>query len=197
LIVTPESAEERVKVMKYFIHLCSALLEIRNFDTVFCVVGGLMSASVYRLKQTKELLSEEDVKKLADFREIVSLQGGFGIARAHLESCGDYPTLPYYGMYLGDLKSVHDFPMRAHFTKVAIEIKEQGIKFVNFLYTQREYELISELQRWKLEHSYYPMEGHTPDMLKISHIQNLISEGMKSALPVQDLFELSLVREPR
>ncbi len=197
-IVSPDTPEGRVQMIRFFIQLCYSLLDIRNFDTTFCIVGGLMSASVYRLKTTKELLTEEDAEKLEYLRKFVGLRGNFGAAREYLKGCETLPTLPYYGMYLGDLKSVHDIPLPTNLIKDVREWHQiKKSTFVNLFQIQKEYEFISELQRWKFNHSYYPLEGHATDMLKIAHVQNLINEAIRTALPVQDLFDLSLQREPR
>lgn len=199
-IVKPDTAEERAKVMRFFIRLCMSLLKLRNFDTIFCILGGLTCASVFRLKNTKALLLQEDLDAMAYFEEIVSFRADFSTLRTHLQSCSYLPTIPYYGLFLGDLKSVWDYPAHPMFNQAKNELEKRGIALINVYNLQREYHSISILQRWRFEHSYYPLENKAsdlPDMFKVAHIQELIHNGIKEALPVQQLFQLSLTREPR
>jgi hypothetical protein len=70
-------------------------LDLRNFQTLFAVIAGLTSASVYRLKKSFQVLSDEIHELIELFRSLVSLRSNFSMLRGSLESCQNLSTIPY------------------------------------------------------------------------------------------------------
>ncbi|KAL0483192.1 Ras GTPase exchange factor [Acrasis kona] len=186
-IVTPPTAQERAAMLEYFIQLCYHLLEVRNFDFVFCVMGALTSASVYRLKSTFELISEEHDKMLKKYQDLVSLRSDFIQTRVLLQTCDHMTCLPFHGLFLGDLKAVHDSIMKP-------------THYFGSHTSKMEYKLISRLQRYRFEQGYFPSSDcvHDPEeFFIIPAIQELLEKELATAVPVQQLYQVSLLREPR
>ena len=180
--------------MSRFINLCRHLNEYRNFQSTFAVVGGIMSASVYRLRQTKGMLTEQEVEELEDLRALVSLRHDFGQLRARLNSCDTIPAIPYVGYFLGQLKSVSDYKMSLLDT-TAKELEASNIAFINLHNLTEEYKILRLMEQWMYQFTYYEMEG----LKKYEPIQDTIHFVLESSsiLQQQDLFRLSLLREPR
>lgn len=179
---------------------------MRNFQTLFAIIAGLMSASVFRLKKSRELLSQETQQVWESFRHLVSLRSNFKMLRICLESCEKMPTVPYIGMFLADLKALHDCYVFGEFTQKQDELEKKGIKFVNWFIMNHEYLIIEHLQSWQFKYFptivKYETSGTNKRVLKLDKvetIQNLIKEllSKQNLKPVSTVYQESLKREPR
>jgi hypothetical protein len=197
-IVLQETPEERAEMMRKFINLCIYLRERRNFQCTFAVFGGLNSAATYRMYRSKALLTKEEEEHLEDLRELVSLRENFQHLRAHLESSSNVPTIPYTGYYMGNLKSISDFKIPL-LTETAAQ--QNGVYIINVYRLMDEYNIISEVEKWQHEVTYFSM--HNPNLefrlVKYQNIQDKIRETLLFSEMKSEthLFELSLRKEPR
>ena len=194
-IVVPKTVTERAQAMKFFIDLCiNNISEFKNFETVFAISAGLMSAAVFRLKLTRQEAGEEYEEKLERLREIVSLRSNFRYLRGLLESVKDETSIPYLGLFLSDLKGLHDTSnqFRKYLDKEK-ELQEAGVTCINWFIVQREYQIIHQLMYWKqlCEDKFY--DEFEKDVV----VQNKIDDMIKQAKSVEELYQLSLKREPR
>ncbi|KAF1570768.1 RAS guanyl-releasing protein 2-B, partial [Eudyptes moseleyi] len=58
----PPAPPQRARVLARFLHVAQRLLELRNFNTLMAVVGGLGHGSITRLRQTLALLPPDVTK---------------------------------------------------------------------------------------------------------------------------------------
>ncbi|NWZ60941.1 GRP2B protein, partial [Haliaeetus albicilla] len=62
LVLSPPAPPQRARVLTRFLHVAQRLLELRNFNTLMAVVGGLGHGSITRLRQTLALLPPDVTK---------------------------------------------------------------------------------------------------------------------------------------
>ncbi|KAL9644840.1 hypothetical protein ABK040_005322 [Willaertia magna] len=195
-IVMPKTVQERSNAMKFFIDLClEELIELKNYQTLFAISAGLMSASVFRLKLTKEDAGDDYFDKLESLRELVSLRANFRVLRTVLESIKSEDTIPYIGVFLSDLKNLYDYSnqLKQYSVKEKM-LEESGVTCVNWFIIQREYHIIHQLMCWKEK----CMETYYKKFEKDEFIQYCIENSfLRGAKSFEELYQTSLKREPR
>nr|XP_034370415.1 ras guanyl-releasing protein 3 isoform X3 [Arvicanthis niloticus] len=66
MVLSKPSAQQRAEVITKFINVAQKLLQLKNFNTLMAVVGGLSHSSISRLKDTHSHLSSEVTKLSLD-----------------------------------------------------------------------------------------------------------------------------------
>ena len=72
-ILSYDKSKQRAKIIKKFIHICSSLKKIGNFDDLFSILSSLNSYIINKLENTwkkipkKELILFNDLKKIINF----------------------------------------------------------------------------------------------------------------------------------
>lgn len=193
-IVVPKDVHDRAKAFKFFIDLCFELFNYQNFETIFAISAGIMSASAFRLKLTRQEAGDEYEEKLEHLREIVSLRANFRMLRSLLESVKSEACIPYLGLFLSDLKNLHDTSnqLRKYIEKEK-ELSENGVTCVNWFTVLREYQIIHQLMFWKQKCE----EKYQSLFEKDETIQIRIDQYLKQASSFEELYQISLKREPR
>ena len=210
-IVLPTHPQERAHVIEHFITLCNTLLDMHDFQTLFSVVAGMLSASVYRLRGTWSLVQEQSLKQMEYLRELVSLRNDFATLRTLLQSCCNQgPTvmvvvIPYMGLILGDLKTLHDVKPGGQFAMTSEVMAQQGIKFVHWYLLLQEFEMVHQVRLWARQrppttghHHHYPQQQY--DYQHDRAMQQVLLARMdhcRKSYSAADLYEESLKREAR
>ncbi|KAM9585532.1 LOW QUALITY PROTEIN: RAS guanyl-releasing protein 2-like, partial [Morphnus guianensis] len=89
LVLSPPAPPQRARVLTRFLHVAQRLLELRNFNTLMAVVGGLGHGSITRLRQTLALLPPDVTKVcLGGTGGSGGPHGGPGAPWRVLGSCG-------------------------------------------------------------------------------------------------------------
>lgn len=149
-IVLPKTVEQRGSKLSYFLRVCTCLLEMNNFQTLFAIVAGLLSASVFRMNETWAQLTPEQAKQVELFRELVSLRNDFATYRTYLASCTQVPCLPYFGMFMGDLKLMHDYPIHPQYAAISHALlSNHGITLYPWIMLLHEYDCIYQVRCWQ------------------------------------------------
>lgn len=102
VILGIEKLKYRIFAMEYFIKVAEELRQLHNFDGFKAIVAALDSSAIYRLKQTREGLSDDAKEKLKEFNDIVNYEGNFKKLREITAVC-EPPCIPFVGSTLGDL----------------------------------------------------------------------------------------------
>ncbi|XP_041487244.1 ras guanyl-releasing protein 3 isoform X2 [Microtus oregoni] len=154
----------------------SKLLQLKNFNTLMAVVGGLSHSSISRLKETHSHLSSEVTKNWNEMTELVSSNGNYCNYRKAFADCDGF-KIPILGVHLKDLIAVHViFPDWMEENKVNI------VKMHQLSVT------LSELV--SLQNASHHLE---PNMDLI----NLLTLSLDLYHTEDDIYKLSLVLEPR
>ncbi|CAH8642835.1 unnamed protein product [Dicrocoelium dendriticum] len=107
-ICSEPNLSRRVDMLKRFIKLAKLCRELRNFNTMFCLLVGLHQTPVERLKQTWERLPNKYHKLYRDLSMVLDTSRNFFQYR-NLLTANDAsaPMLPYLPLVLKDLTFIH------------------------------------------------------------------------------------------
>ncbi|TPP66521.1 RPGF2 [Fasciola gigantica] len=107
-ICNETNLNKRVDLLKRFIKLAKFCRELRNFNTMFCILVGLHQTPVERLKQTWERLPNKYQKLYRDLSMILDTSRNFFQYRTLLTADdATAPMLPYLPLVLKDLTFIH------------------------------------------------------------------------------------------
>ncbi|KAH8858329.1 Rap guanine nucleotide exchange factor 6 [Schistosoma japonicum] len=98
----------RVDLLKRFIKLAKLCRELRNFNTMFCLLVGLHQTPVERLKQTWDRLPSKYQKIYRDLSMVLDTSRNFHHYRTLISADNvSAPMLPYLPLVLKDLTFIH------------------------------------------------------------------------------------------
>ncbi|XP_070285101.1 ras guanyl-releasing protein 3 isoform X5 [Myotis yumanensis] len=176
MVLSKPTPQQRAEVITKFINVAKKLLQLKNFNTLMAVVGGLSHSSISRLKETHSHLSSEVTKNWNEMTELVSSNGNYCNYRKAFADCEGF-KIPILGVHLKDLIAVHViFPDWTEENKVNI------VKMHQLSVT------LSELV--SLQNASHHLE---PNMDLI----NLLTLSLDLYHTEDDIYKLSLVLEPR
>ncbi|XP_029793831.1 ras guanyl-releasing protein 3 isoform X4 [Suricata suricatta] len=176
MVLSKPTPQQRAEVITKFINVAKKLLQLKNFNTLMAVVGGLSHSSISRLKETHSHLSSEVTKNWNEMTELVSSNGNYCNYRKAFADCEGF-KIPILGVHLKDLIAVHViFPDWTEDNKVNI------VKMHQLSVT------LSELV--SLQNASHHLE---PNMDLI----NLLTLSLDLYHTEDDIYKLSLVLEPR
>ncbi|XP_048209103.1 ras guanyl-releasing protein 3 isoform X4 [Perognathus longimembris pacificus] len=176
MVLSKPTPQQRAEVIIKFINVAKKLLQLKNFNTLMAVVGGLSHSSISRLKETHSHLSSEVTKNWNEMTELVSSNGNYCNYRKAFADCDGF-KIPILGVHLKDLIAVHViFPDWMEENKVNI------VKMHQLSVT------LSELV--SLQNASHHLE---PNMDLI----NLLTLSLDLYHTEDDIYKLSLVLEPR
>ncbi len=202
-IVCNEKLFQRKTMLKYFISVAEACAELNNFNTLFEIMHGLASTSVYRLRQTFEALPKTDLAKYKKLEVIASFDNNRKNYREILKKilethkiCNEKRVgkrcLPYLGVHLTDLVffnegNENEKMVPAPFQQDSTEPKM--VKQINF--TKRS--LMSQVVKIILE-----CQKRSYLLEKLENIQQFITWQLNANVisDEKELFALSKQNEP-
>ncbi|CAL8075307.1 unnamed protein product [Calicophoron daubneyi] len=107
-ICNETNLNRRVDLLKRFIKLTKLCRDLRNFNTMFCLLVGLHQTPVERLKQTWERLPNKYQKMYRDLSMVLDTSRNFLHYRNLLTADNaSAPMLPYLPLVLKDLTFIH------------------------------------------------------------------------------------------
>ena len=98
----PDNIKRRVKSMESIIQLGHYLDKLNNFNGMKEVLSALQSSAVFRLKKTKDMVSQKSEKALDQLKSLLSTELNHKNVRHRIHSAQP-PILPFPGIYQGDL----------------------------------------------------------------------------------------------
>ncbi|CEP12870.1 hypothetical protein [Parasitella parasitica] len=106
MIVTQTRLSKRVAVLEKFMLIAVALRNHNNYNTLMAILAGINSASVLRLKQTRQAVCTKKVyKQFQSLERLMSTDRSFSSYRMALKATGA-PGIPYLGIHNQDLVSL-------------------------------------------------------------------------------------------
>lgn len=195
MILQHSEVKKRVAVIKHFVAIadvssrkncfyvrivtdrtqkCRAL---NNFSAVTAIISAFGTAPILRLNRTWQAVSPKTRAMLESMRQLISSEKNFVKYRETLHAATP-PCIPFLGVYLTDLIFIED--------GIASLVKDSEL--INFAKRTKTAEVIRDIQQYQnVPYSLNPV----PEM------QEWISENMKNARNVQELYNESLKIEPR
>ncbi|XP_074915375.1 RAS guanyl-releasing protein 2 [Buteo buteo] len=179
LVLSPPAPPQRARVLTRFLHVAQRLLELRNFNTLMAVVGGLGHGSITRLRQTLALLPPDVTKLWGRLSEVLGSAGNYRRYRGLLGGAGGGGgfRLPALGVHLRDLVALEEAlpdwggPARPHPAKL-----------------QQRFAILGGLLGGGEQGPPVPAD---PDLL------HLLTVSLELGQTEEQLYQLSLQREPR
>jgi RasGEF domain len=109
IVTVKDNVKQRGAVMEKIIQIAIHLEKLNNFNGVKEVLACLQSASVYRLKKTKEFVNGKYMKALDGLKALTGSEFNYKLLRSKIHSSSglslgvDPPVIPFPGVYQGDL----------------------------------------------------------------------------------------------
>lgn len=171
--VTPE---ERASCMEKFQQTAKHLKDLQNFNGLMAVAGGLTSSALSRLHQTQDQLSLDCKEFLKLLMQFLSSDGNYALYRKALGDATGF-LIPILGIQLKDLIALH----------TAVTDMVNG-NLINVQKMVRLATIVSPLLR---VHITQPPVNPNMELIKMLRVT------LQPRLTDEELYELSLAREPR
>jgi len=176
-IVQEETPKKRLELIKHFILISEKCLVLNNFNTLMAILAGLSSAPIHRLKRTWAPLTSKLKLELESLRKTMDHASNFAVYRDTLHSVNP-PCVPFLGVYLTDLTFIED----------GNPDLIKGTSLINFDKRMKDSAVLQEIQRYQT--TQYCLQP-------VPVIENYFAERFKAVQSIDQLYELSLKREPR
>ncbi|AAS51882.2 ADL038Wp [Eremothecium gossypii ATCC 10895] len=179
MIVKQTDLKRRVQIVQYFIDVAETCRALNNFSSMTAITSAMLSSSIYRLKRTWAMVHDNYKESLDRMNALMDSAKNFRKYRELLESLGDCPCVPFFGVYLSDLTfTAGGNPDYLKGTTGVINFAKRA-RIVNVLKEIDSYQRIS----YRLK--------------RIAEIQEFIDERLLNVPNIEKQYELSLRIEPR
>ncbi|KAL2075231.1 hypothetical protein VTL71DRAFT_174 [Oculimacula yallundae] len=177
MILTQLDVKKRVVVIKHFVLVADKCRQLNNFSTLTSIISALGTAPIHRLKRTWDQVPAKTTAVLESMRRLMGSTKNFGEYRESLHLANP-PCIPFFGVYLTDLTFIED--------GIPSIIKKSAL--INFAKRAKTAEVIRDIQQY--QNVPYPLEG-------VPLLQDYILSNMQAAGDVHEMYEKSLIVEPR
>jgi hypothetical protein len=194
-ILQHSDIKKRAAVIKQWIKVANACLELHNYDGLMAIICSLNSSTITRLRKTWDVVSPKRKEMLRTLQKLVEPSQNNKVLRTRLH---DHipPCLPFLGMYLTDLTFVDIGNPATKQMSHGNETEDQrasGLTVVNFDKHTRTAKIIGELQRFQIPYRL----TEVPDLQDWLSAQiNRVRDGDQSNVQVI-YYRKSLLLEPR
>ncbi|KFH41732.1 Ras guanine nucleotide exchange factor A-like protein [Hapsidospora chrysogenum ATCC 11550] len=194
-ILQHSEIKKRAAVIKQWIKVANACLELHNYDGLMAIICSLNSSTITRLRKTWDIVSPKRKEMLRTLQKLVEPSQNNKVLRTRLH---DHipPCLPFLGMYLTDLTFVDIGNPATKQMSHGNETEDQrasGLTVVNFDKHTRTAKIIGELQRFQIPYRL----TEVPDLQDWLSAQiNRVRDGDQSNVQVI-YYRKSLLLEPR
>ncbi|KAI8079218.1 ras guanine nucleotide exchange factor domain-containing protein [Thamnidium elegans] len=108
VIVTQSRLSKRVALLQKFMSIAVHLRNLNNYNSLMAILAGINSASVLRLKQTRQAIFTKKIyKQFQSLEKLMSTDKSFSSYRMALKaSSSGTPGIPYLGIHTQDLVSL-------------------------------------------------------------------------------------------
>ncbi|EXJ78747.1 hypothetical protein A1O1_09149 [Capronia coronata CBS 617.96] len=177
MILHHSEVKKRVVVIKHFVAIAEKCRVLNNFSAVTAIVSAFGTAPILRLNRTWQAVNPKTRAMLESMRQLISSTKNFVQYRETLHAATP-PCIPFLGVYLTDLIFIED----------GIASLVKNTELINFSKRTKTAEVIRDIQQYQnVPYSLNP----------VPELQEWISDNMKSARNVQELYNESLKIEPR
>ena len=146
LIVKVKPLKPRVALVRRFIEIADACMQLNNFNSVAEIVSGLQTSAVKRLTDTFAELPADTALILTQLREFLETRKNWERYRSRLSSLSGVPCVPYLGLYLTDLTMI-DEAMR----KTVAHPEHEDVTLLNFERASRIAAVHAEIRRFQAD----------------------------------------------
>ncbi|KAI8634655.1 ras GEF [Xylariaceae sp. FL1651] len=177
MILAQMDVKKRVVVIKHFVSVADKCRGLNNFSTLTSIISALGTAPIARLKRTWDQVPARTQTVLESMRRLMASTKNFGEYRESLHAANP-PCIPFFGVYLTDLTFIED--------GIPSIIKKTNM--INFAKRAKTAEVIRDIQQY--QNAPYSL---TP----VPELQDYILSNMTAAGDVHEMYDKSLVVEPR
>ncbi|KAI8602228.1 ras guanine nucleotide exchange factor domain-containing protein [Dissophora ornata] len=178
LVLSEKEIKKRVLVIRHLVLIAEKLRALNNFSMLSATMAALSQSPIHRLKRTWEQVPTRTMTSFMDLQTLMGVAKNWAEYREELHSVNP-PCVPFVGIYLTDLVMIQDG--NGDFLKKSSHL-------VNFYKRVKTAEVIREIQQFQ----------SVPYCLTaVPEIQAFIRRGLDCTKSVTDLYEMSLVLEPR
>ncbi|KAI0881923.1 ras GEF [Annulohypoxylon maeteangense] len=177
MILAQMDVKKRVIVIKHFVSVADKCRGLNNFSTLTSIISALGTAPIARLKRTWDQVPARTQAVLETMRRLMASTKNFGEYRETLHAANP-PCIPFFGVYLTDLTFIED--------GIPSIIKKTNL--INFAKRAKTAEVIRDIQVY--QNSPYSLQP-------VPELQDYILSNMQAAGDVHEMYDKSLVVEPR
>lgn len=188
-ILEPEDAKKRALVIKHWVKVAAACLELSNYDSLMAIMCTLNSSVVQRLKRTWEQVAKKTKGQIEDLNAVIDIKKNHASLRKRLET-PVAPCIPFLGIYLTDLTFLdvgnskkRDLPGAPAGESTAV---------INFDKYQRMARVVSHLQKYQVPFKQIPVPELQAWLEKHLHRMSTMQDEM-----VTRFHRRSLLIEPK
>ncbi|TKA66965.1 hypothetical protein B0A49_09216 [Cryomyces minteri] len=177
MILTQNDVKRRVVVIKHFVAIADKCRALNNFSTLTSIISALSTAPIHRLNRTWAQVNARTSTALENMQKLMGSTRNFLEYRDALHKANP-PCIPFFGVYLTDLTFIED--------GIPSIIKKSNL--INFAKRAKTAEVIRDIQQY--QNVPYPLQG-------VAELQEYILKNMQTAGDVHEMYERSLMVEPR
>jgi len=179
MVLQKETPMARARLFKKFIQICRDLKELGNFNGLMAVFGGLSNSILDRMYKTKDYLSNEDKLFLKEMLELLSSDNNYSNYRTEVAKSKGF-HLPIIGVIMKDLicldVAVTDF------------IQKKTKRLCNYKKMVQLSHILCQITA---------LGENKPAISPKEDLINMLRVSLHPRYSEEELYELSLVREPR
>ncbi|KAF9582247.1 hypothetical protein BGW38_000456 [Lunasporangiospora selenospora] len=178
LLLSEKEIKKRVVVIRHLVAIAEKLRHLNNFSMLSTTMAALSQSPIHRLKRTWEQVPNRTMTSFMELQALMGVAKNWVDYRIELHKVNP-PCVPFVGMYLTDLVMIQDGNS---------DYLKKSSHLINFYKRVKTAEVIREIQQYQ----------SVPYCLTpVPEIQTFIRRGLDSAKSVADLYEMSLLLEPR
>ena len=177
-ILQQDDLKKRAALIKHFIAIADRCRALNNFSGMWAIVSALSTAPIHRLRRTWDAVSQKHVVVFESLETLMSASRNWANYRETIHKLNP-PCVPFLGRYLGDLTFIEDG------NRDRLKGDE---RLINFGKRQKTAEVIREIM----------IHQSTPyNLSPVAAIQKFIEDNLVESRGADDLYEQSLLLEPR
>ena len=140
-ILSYDQAKMRAKIINKFIHICSALKKLGNFDDLFAILSSLTNFNIKNLERTWKKISKKDMDIFHNLSKILRFENNWKILRNEIEKRKNDKLfyIPYLGFYT----------KRILFLEEIGPYVQSGSSFINVEKISEIYKVLKEFYEFK------------------------------------------------
>ncbi|KAI0402911.1 ras GEF [Xylaria palmicola] len=177
MILNQIDVKKRVIVIKHFVSIADKCRGLNNFSSLTSIISALGTAPIARLKRTWDQMPARTTAVLESMRRLMASTKNFGEYRESLHAANP-PCIPFFGVYLTDLTFIED----------GIPSIMKKTNMINFAKRAKTAEVIRDIQQY--QNAPYALQA-------VPELQDYILGNMSCAADVHEMYDRSLVVEPR